>query len=157
MAENICNDNHQYGLWNNNSRTCIKCGYIETLPLTESIKLENLKQQKAEAILKQFLSFEDNSLEAIQGIQNILENHLNYLSPNALTQFQDKTKTVGIANNLPELSIGCIISYINKIISKEPISEETHYAFETEFMTIFSEEINKLVSSYNKERKATLS
>lgn len=156
MAENICNGNHQYGLWNNNSRTCIKCGYTETLPLTDSIKLENLKQQKAEAILNKFLTFEDNSLEAIQGIQNILENHLNYLAPNALAQFQDKTKRVGIANNLPELSIGCIISYINKIISNEPISEETHFAFETEFMSIFTQEIKEIISNTD-TKKATLS
>ena len=156
MAENVCNGNHKYGLWENNSRTCFICGYKETLPINETIKNEMKKQVNLTDFLKKFLSIEDNHIEAIKGIQIILEKHLNYLSTDSLSQFQDKVKQIGIANNLHEVSIGCILLYVEKLKKHETITEFVSNAFD-QFITIFNEEINDMISSYYEEKKATLS
>ena len=152
MSDNSCNK-HRFQLWNGNSRVCVKCGYVETLPMTDSIQLENSKQKEAKMILQQFLALNDNSVEAIQGIRLILNHYLFYLDANDLTLFQNKAKEVAIANNLSELSISCILLYVDKIKKYEDISDTVHSAF-NQFMDIFDEEVYTLVSS--NEKKATL-
>ena len=157
MAENKCNGTHKYGLWNNNSRVCVKCGYIEELPLSESIKAENKKQEEAKKTLDSFLNLDDNSLDAIKGIQIILEKYINYLSPDSLAKYQEKVKQVGIANNLNELDISCIYVYTEKLKKQEDITEIIEIAFD-EFKKLFAEEIKNIITSYKEtERKATLS
>ena len=153
MADKSC-DNHCYGLWNGSSRVCVKCGYVETLPMSDSIKKENLKQEEAKQVLKQFLVLEDSSFEAVRGIQIVLSQYLHYLDEEALTLFQNKAKAVAVANNLHELSIGCILRYVDKVKRYEDVSWEVHSAFD-EFMIIFGKEVEELVT-LGEEKKATL-
>ena len=156
MADKSC-DNHCYGLWNGNSRVCVKCGYVETLPMSDSIKKENLKQEEAKQVLKQFLVLEDSSFEAVRGIQIVLSQYLHYLDEEALTLFQNKAKAVAVANNLNELSICIILRYVEKVKRYEDISEEFYSAFD-EFMIIFKKEVEErereLVTL--REKEATL-
>ena len=155
MAVNICNGNHKYGLWDNNSRTCFVCGYKEILPMNDSIKGEISKQEMALGFLNKFLLIEDSRVEAVQGIQVILNDYLNYLSVDSLSQFQDKVKRVAVAHNLQELSIGCILLYVEKLKNHETTTEVVDNAFD-EFIKLFAEEVREVLSSYSKEKRATL-
>lgn len=152
MAESICNGNHKYGLWDNNSRTCYKCGHVEILPMDNDIKKENLMQEKAKAILEHVLTIENTSLDAVKYIYNVLNDYLYYLDIDSLSQFQDKVKMVGIGNNLNELSVGCILNYIESF-KNHKITNEIEDSFD-EFKIMFLDEINELLEE--KERKAML-
>ena len=94
MNNNFCEPGtHSYGLWkkkdNKGIRTCYKCSYTEELPLTNTIKEQIDKQEKAEQCLKGFTLVNEND-EKIIGYINVMLKEITYLDREQIKELNKK-------------------------------------------------------------------